>query len=319
MGIGTQSNLTNGDISDGRPTVAITKSCVQPEKQELPITRLECNDTETRILGNEKQVVALTKAYAGFFGEVSNPLTKASNPFFNSKYADLQTVLNTVRPIMKKYGLGIMQTPYISKNNYDGKDLKVFRNKGSYDIGTSKLLHVQTILVHQDGGMIIFPSFSGVIAEYNADKEIQVQGALVTYLRRFAINGILGINGEPDDDGNQISGNSASNNTIVHKPATPRATKTSNKVIKKVDTKKTTTKTKVSTATNENKMSLEDKRVFFVQSMKKLNNKEQKTAVECIKKVLGNEAVSIEKMTEQQLDAVAKECKKNGLLGGGEK
>ncbi len=346
MRIGTQPNDVtnrNDDEIRGTQTRLIentfdTSAATLLEKQELPITKLHCSDNETSVVGNEKQIGALTKAYAGFFGEVSNPLTKANNPFFNSKYADLQTVLNTVRPIMKKYGLGIMQVPYISANTYDKKELKLFRNKGTFDIGVSKLVHVQTILTHADGGMIIFPAFSGVIAECNADKEIQAQGALVTYLRRFAINAVLGINGEPDDDGNAVSGNGTTQQVAAPHTQQPKRTKTTTTPTKTVSKKapRTTVKKEsvpadsdktigaavkavtekqvaADTASTENTISLADKKVYFVRSMQKLTSAKQRVAVKCIHNVLGENTVPVEQMTEEDLDKVIKECAKNKI------
>ena len=52
----------------------------------------------------------LAKSLSKFQAEVTNPANTANNPFYKSKYAPLNEVLNTVGPILAKYGLSVIQS-----------------------------------------------------------------------------------------------------------------------------------------------------------------------------------------------------------------
>jgi len=130
--------------------------------------------------GTPEQIAEMLDDYAKYFEEVENPENNASNPFFKSKYSPLSTVLNTIRPTLGKYGFGILQSPKIGAN-------------GS--------VQVQTILTHRSGATISFPS----IESKPPKPDVQSVLSMITYLRRGSINAIMGICGEPDDDGNSNS------------------------------------------------------------------------------------------------------------------
>jgi len=67
------------------------------------------------------EIKNLAKALSQFQGVVQNPKNTTINPFFKSKYAPLQEVLNIVRPILSKYGLSVVQAPSSS----DGRTVTV--------------------------------------------------------------------------------------------------------------------------------------------------------------------------------------------------
>ena len=118
----------------------------------------------------------LSIALAKFQGEVTNPSNTATNPFFKSKYAPLETVLNTVRPILSKHGLSVIQAPSTEESN----------------------ITITTMLVHESGEYIEFPALSLKMDKVTA----QGAGSSITYARRYALSAILGISSEDDDDGN---------------------------------------------------------------------------------------------------------------------
>jgi len=144
------------------------------------------NTDQIEIIATEIQKQEMFKDWAGYIGEITNPATTAENPFFKkdgkgSKYAPLDEVLNTTRPILAKYGFGIFQTPTYDKNT----------------------VSVKTILTHESGALIGFPTLSIPITK--ADAQGIISG--ITYGRRGALNSILGTHGEVDDDGNSVVGN----------------------------------------------------------------------------------------------------------------
>lgn len=151
------------------------------------------DDGEVVFKGNDEQIAEMFADYAKYFGEVTNPWNTMTNAFLKNKYAPLNEVLNTVRPVLAENGFSVIQTPKVDE-------------KGD--------VLVQTILMHKSGAMISFPSLKSKAVK----ADIQGLGAAITYLRRFAISSILGVASENDDDGD-------SNSSKNKKPTKPTANK----------------------------------------------------------------------------------------------
>lgn len=128
------------------------------------------------IIKKSNTITELAKSLSKFQGEVNNPANTASNPFYKSKYAPLNEVLNTVRPILSKYGLSVIQSA---------------KTEGSDAI-------ITTMLLHESGEWIEFESLSLKSSKNDA----QGIGSAITYGRRYALSTALGISSEDDDDGN---------------------------------------------------------------------------------------------------------------------
>lgn len=133
-------------------------------------------------MNKSESITKLAVALAKFQGEVKNPSNTATNPFFHSKYAPLETVLNTVRPLLSKHGLSIVQAPSTSEGYID----------------------ITTTLIHESGEYMEFPPLSLKMDKVTA----QGAGSSITYARRYALSAILGISSEDDDDGNIAEKNS---------------------------------------------------------------------------------------------------------------
>lgn len=129
----------------------------------------------------------LAIALAKFTGEVENPKNVATNPFFKSKYAPLNEVLNVVKPLLAKYGLSVIQTAF----------------------GNTIETGITTMLLHESGEFIE----SEPLIFKNEKATAQSAGSSITYARRYAISAILNISSEQDDDGAV-----ASNTTTQNKP-----------------------------------------------------------------------------------------------------
>ena len=149
------------------------------ELEAFPVTEGFTIKDEGEVVfnGSPEQIAEMLDDYAKYFEEVTNPENSASNPFFKSKYSPLSEVLNTVRPLLGQYGFGILQSPKVS---------------------SAGLVQVQTIMTHRSGATISFPS----IEARPAKADVQGIMSIITYLRRASVNAILGVCGEPDDDGN---------------------------------------------------------------------------------------------------------------------
>ena len=140
-------------------------------------------------MNKSESIKNLAKALSDFQAEIENPKNTANNPFFHSKYAPLQEILNLVRPKLARHGLAILQSP-----SGDGKNITI-----------------NTILMHESGEWI-----EGEPLVLQADKPTaQSAGSAITYGRRYAISAVLGISSEDDDDGNSASGNGKERTTEI--------------------------------------------------------------------------------------------------------
>lgn len=106
---------------------------------------------------------------------------EALNPFFKSKYADLNAIREACLPALNNAGITALQ-PTV---NIEGKN------------------YVQTILLHESGEHI--SSLTEII--YSKEKDAQAQGSGITYARRYGLQSLMNIGAE-DDDGNLASNQS---------------------------------------------------------------------------------------------------------------
>jgi hypothetical protein len=134
-------------------------------------------------------VTALAKAQLEFTSAVKD----SDNPYYNSKYADLNAVINAVRPALNKHGIAMMhnlesdlerQVAIVTVGLYCGEQFMEIEveapatgkgKKEADDMKAPTRFDVQTI------------------------------GAAWTYLRRYSLQAICGLASE-DDDGNALQG-----------------------------------------------------------------------------------------------------------------
>ena len=125
----------------------------------------------------ERATPELFAALADAQFQIENASKNAANPHFRSRYADLAEVLNTVRPVLAKHGLSVMQS-----TAFDGA-----------------MVSVETVLAHSSGG-----SVSSTASCVPAKTDAQGVGAATTYLRRYALAAMAGV-AQEDDDGNSAA------------------------------------------------------------------------------------------------------------------
>lgn len=140
---------------------------------------IEVDSNKIEIFGTEEQRISMFVALSKYFEEIENPENTVVNTFFKAKYSPLNKVLNTIRPILGRYGFSIIQVP-----TFDGTNCAV-----------------NTILTHSGGATISFPALKNKPTK----ADVQGMGSTLTYLRRFSLNAIAGVMGEVDDDGNAAS------------------------------------------------------------------------------------------------------------------
>jgi hypothetical protein len=98
------------------------------------------------------------------------------NPHFKSQYVTLETVMQTVLPILNRWGVVLVQT-------------------------TNEADCLITKLVHSESGDHVASTMRLVMSKDDA----QGYGSAMTYARRYAIMGMLGLVADADDDGNAAS------------------------------------------------------------------------------------------------------------------
>lgn len=138
--------------------------------------------------------VELNKALAAVKREMGKLKKDAKNPFFKSKYADLNQVLENVEPLLEKHGLVLTQ-PVISN--------------GQHNFVSTEITEINT-------GQAAVSRLGLPVIE-----DMQKLGGAITYARRYTLKSLLGMQ-EEDDDGEAAVGRG----TPVAKPSLKGKTST---------------------------------------------------------------------------------------------
>ncbi len=108
-------------------------------------------------------------------------VTKSSNnPYFKSKYADLNSHLDAVEPLLAQHGLALFQPI-------------------SYDVVTGKNI-VTSMIMHSSGQFI-----KSEMSLMTKEEDMQKLGSAVTYARRYTLGSLLSMKAV-DDDGEAAVG-----------------------------------------------------------------------------------------------------------------
>jgi len=116
--------------------------------------------------------------------EVGTVKKTKQNPYFKSNYADINDILDLVKPILNKYGLVLVQ-PLIDTTI-------VNTDKAKIDIKTS----IKTVILNADG-----EEYIEAIVTIPTSEDSQKNGSAITYYRRYAIQSLLALEAEDDDAG----------------------------------------------------------------------------------------------------------------------
>jgi hypothetical protein len=134
-------------------------------------------------------IKALIKARAEFPSIQKDKI----NPHFKVSYASLDSVLDTVTPVLCKHGLAIVQV--MEKGNI-----------------------LKTHLFHESGEFLT--------SEYELPdiQDSQKKGAALTYARRYTVCALLSITADEDDDSKATKDELRSNPTTTNKQTMPSST-----------------------------------------------------------------------------------------------
>ena len=125
-----------------------------------------------------ESIKELATALSKVQGELTYAKKDSANPFFKSRYADLESVWDACRSLMAANGLSVIQMP------------------GNYFEGRMWLV---TRLCHNSGEWIE-QEMSVPVQKADA----QGAGSALTYMRRYALAAFIGVV-QADDDGNAAS------------------------------------------------------------------------------------------------------------------
>lgn len=153
-------------------------------------------------MNSSEKINELATAMAKFQAEVKPALKGSTNPYFKSKYADLQSCWDAAREALTKNGLSVIQggPPYLVLPANNGE-----------------VVTVCTRLLHSSGQWI-----ESSLTMKPAKADPQGIGSAVTYARRYALAAILGLVADEDDDGNAATHAEAKNSLPAGAVAVPK-------------------------------------------------------------------------------------------------
>jgi hypothetical protein len=141
------------------------------------------------MIAQSESIANLAAALSVVQGKMSHAVKDSANPFFKSKYADLESVWDACRSLLAENGLAVMQFPGL----YTDHD---------------KSMSLTTIISHKSGEFI-----SQEMSVPVTKADAQGAGSAITYMRRYALAAVVGVV-QADDDGNAAS-NSQSKPAVV--------------------------------------------------------------------------------------------------------
>jgi len=132
------------------------------------------------MINQSESIANLTVALSYVQGKMSHAIKDSANPFFKSKYADLESVWGACRDLLSAHGIAIMQFPGL----YSELD---------------KSMSLTTIISHKSGEWM-----SQEMSVPVTKADAQGAGSALTYMRRYALAAVVGVV-QADDDGNAAS------------------------------------------------------------------------------------------------------------------
>jgi hypothetical protein len=154
-----------------------------------------------------EQINELALALSRAQSHMTGALKDSANPFYKSRYADLNSVWDACRNQLSGNGLSVIQTT----------DL------------VGDIVVVRTTLAHSSGQWI-----AGVLPVKAKDDGPQAQGSGITYARRYALAAIVGL-AQIDDDAEAAQGRAAPAVREIQKVDTKQVNACAKEIINAVD------------------------------------------------------------------------------------
>ena len=116
-------------------------------------------------MNHSESIAKLATALSIVQGKLTHAKKDSANPFFKSKYADLESVWDACRDLLAENGLAVMQFP------------------GEFVDGTMSL---NTILTHSSGEYMSY-----LMSVPVTKPDAQGAGSALTYMRRYALAAVV--------------------------------------------------------------------------------------------------------------------------------
>ena len=129
-------------------------------------------------MNHSESIAKLATALSIVQGKLTHAKKDSANPFFKSKYSDLESVWDACRSLLAENGLAVMQFP------------------GEFVDGTMSL---NTVLTHSSGEYMSY-----LMSVPMTKMDAQGAGSCISYMRRYALAAVVGVV-QADDDGNAAS------------------------------------------------------------------------------------------------------------------
>lgn len=126
----------------------------------------------------------LAAALAAVQGKMKPAQMNAVNPFLKNKYADLNSVIDSIKHLLSENGLSYVQMP----------------NTPPIEYGPA--IGLTTRLMHSSGQWIEETYTMPMPSEERGKSMMQVAGSAISYARRYALSAMFGIVADEDSDGN---------------------------------------------------------------------------------------------------------------------
>ena len=149
------------------------------------------------------EIAELATALAKAQGEIEGATKDSANPFFKSKYADLASVWDACRKPLSTHGLAVVQSPSVESPSNDGSRVAIEMPRVS----------VETLLLHSSGQWM-----KNVVSALAKEDAPQAIGSCITYLRRYALQSVVGVAPE-DDDAEAAQGRGNGNGRGAQQPS----------------------------------------------------------------------------------------------------
>ena len=124
-------------------------------------------------MNHSESISNISAAMAKAFAKIENAEKNKSNPHFKSKFADLGSVIDAIKPALIENGLWFSQV--------------------SYDLDNHAA--IETVIIHSSGEYIS----CGLVSVPVSKADAQGFGSALTYARRYSLSAAFGVAPEDDD------------------------------------------------------------------------------------------------------------------------
>jgi len=133
-------------------------------------------------MNSSETITKVASALAKAQGQFEAAVKSGKNPHLRNTYATLDDIIAAVRGPLAANGLSFIQP------------LSAAKDDDSYAL--------ETTILHESGEWISTWAVVPTLSSNRGVNELQAFGSALTYMRRYMLSAMLGINTEEDDDGN---------------------------------------------------------------------------------------------------------------------